>query len=302
MRKLLLVILFALFILVGCAKDSTRISMIVPFGGPEIALLYLEANVDDYQIDVVQGPDPLIAAFGSGYYDAIFAGSNLGAIMFNSSPEYVLLATIVWGSTYIVSTTNITDMNSLEGKDIIAFGANSTPDIILKYCLSSYDVTANITYVDSVASAAAMFIADPTSIVLTSEPILSNIKAAVSGLNVIDLQVVYGQVSESSSYPQAGVFIKSDLSESKINKLSSDLEASVNKVNSDKEGTANLAVELNIGLSYDVVFSAIPTNNLLYVSAQDAKDSLIEYFNLLAETNINLIGGMLPGDDFYYGA
>ncbi len=301
MKKLLIILLLTLFILTGCAKDNTPISMIVPFGGPEISQLYLEAS-EDYDIDIVQGPDPLVAAFGSGEYDAIFAGSNLGAIMFNSNPEYILLATIVWGSTFVVSTTDISNITNLEGKDIIAFGETSTPGIILKYCLAQNNVTANVTYVDSVASAAAMFIADPTKIVLTSEPVLSNIKAAVSNVNVLDLQVVYGLVSESSSYPQASVFIKSDLAKSRIDKLSADLEASVNKVNSDKEGTANLAVELNIGLSYDVVFNAIPTNNLLYVSAKDAKPALIEYFNLLAETNIALIGGMLPGDDFYYGA
>ncbi|MFH0767224.1 MAG: hypothetical protein ABH890_07105 [Bacillota bacterium] len=299
MKKLLMIILFTTIILTGCSKAET-ITMIVPFGGPEIAVLYLEAS-DNYEIDIVQGPDPLVAAFGSRTYDAIFAGSNLGAIMYNSRPEYILLATIVWGSTFIVSTTSIDDMDSLEGKDIIAFGQNSTPDIILKYLLDSYDVTASITYVDSVASAAALFIADPTKIVLTAEPVLSNIKAAVADVNVLDLQTIYGEVSDSDSYPQASVFIKFDLPKSKIDQLIADLSASVAKVNSDKEGTAALAEELNIGLSYDVVLNSIPTNNLLYVSALDAKTAIVEYFNLLANTNIALIGGMLPDDGFYYG-
>ena len=39
-----------------------------------------------------------------------------------------------------------------------------------------------------------------------------------------------------------------------------------------------------------------------YYAAKDAKAALITYFNLLADTNVALIGGMLPGDDFYYGA
>lgn len=301
MKKLLIILVFSLFVLMGCTK-AEPISMIVPFGGPEIAQLYLEAS-DDYQIDVVQGPDPLVAAFGSRQYDAIFAGSNLGAIMFNSNPEYILLATIVWGSTFVVSSNGLSDITALEGKDIIAFGQNSTPDIILKHCLSSYNVTVNsITYVDSVATAAAQFIADPTKYVVTSEPILSNIKAHVPDVNVLDLQAVYGSLHDGQSYPQASVFIKADLPMSKVGKLSADLAESVYKVNHDREATANLAVELNIGLSYDVVFSAIPNNNLAYVPAKDAKAALVTYFNLLAETNVALIGGMLPGDDFYYGA
>lgn len=300
MKKKILILLLAIFVLTGCTKKE-EISMIVPFGGPQIAQLYLEAS-EYYNVDIIQGPDPLIAAFGSNTYDVIFAGSNLGAIMYNSQPEYILLATIVWGSTFLVSTSDIPNMASLEGKEIIAFGQNSTPDIILKYLLSEFDVNVTITYVDSVASASAMFIADPTKIVLTAEPVLTNIKAAVSNVNVLDFQVLYGEVSESNSYPQASVFIKSELSKSKIDQLVEDLQDSIDKVNNDREQTANLAVELNIGLSYDVVYNSIPNNNLLYVSAQDAKAALVEYFNLLAETNIALIGGMLPDDNFYYGA
>jgi len=298
MKKIIMVLLI-LLVLTGCTKKE-EITMIVPFGGPEIAQLYLEAS-EYYQVDIIQGPDPLVAAFGSNTYDVIFAGSNLGAIMYNSQPEYILLATIVWGSTFLVSTSDIPDMASLEGKEIIAFGRNSTPDIILKYLLAEFNVNATITYVDSVASASAIFVADPTKIVLTSEPVLTNLKSAVSNVNVLDFQVLYGQVSVSASYPQASVFIKADLSESKINQLVDDLKDSIDKVNNDREQTANLAVELNIGLSYDVVYNSIPNNNLLYVSAQDAKAALIEYFNLLAETNIQLIGGMLPDDNFYYG-
>ncbi len=298
--KKIIIVLLALFVLTGCTKKE-EISMIVPFGGPEIAQLYLEAS-EYYDVDIIQGPDPLIAAFGSNTYDVIFAGSNLGAIMYNSQPEYILLATIVWGSTFLVSTSDIPNMASLEGKNIIAFGQNSTPDIILKYLLSEFNVNATITYVDSVASASAMFIADPSKIVLTAEPVLTNIKAAVSDVNVLDFQVLYGEVSTSSSYPQASVFIKADLSDSKVAQLVDDLKDSIDKVNNDREQTANLAVELNIGLSYDVVYHSIPNNNLLYVSAQDAKAALIEYFNLLAETNLALIGGMLPDDNFYYVA
>jgi len=300
MKKLLILSLLTLVILTGCTKPE-KISMIVPFGGPEISVLYLEAN-ENYTVDVVQGPDPLIAAFGSRLYDAIYAGSNLGAKMYNSMPEYICLASIVWGSTYVVSTTELSSMASLEGKEIVAFGQNSTPDIILKYLLAEFEINATIRYVDSVASAAAEFIADPSKIVLTSEPVLTNIKSNVSDVNVLDFQVLYNQVSGTGSYPQASVFIKSDLKQSKIDQLIKDLKASVAKVNSDREGTANLAVELEIGLSYDVVFNSIPTNNLEYRSAQDSKVALISYFELLADINVALIGGMLPDDGFYYGA
>lgn len=299
MKKIIILILLIVFALSGCTKKEA-ITMIVPFGGPQIAQLYLQAS-DDYVVDIIQGPDPLIAAFGSKTYDAIFAGSNLGVKFYNSQPEYILLATIVWGSTFLISTSDIPDMDSLEGKEIIAFGPNSTPDIILKYLLAEFDVNATITYVDSVASASAIFIADPTKIVLTAEPVLTNIKAVVSNINILDFQELYGEVSISSSYPQASVFIKSSLEQSKIDQLIEDLTDSIDKVNNDREGTAALAVELNIGLSYDVVYNSIPNNNLLYVSAQDAKAALVEYFNLLAETNIALIGGMLPDDNFYYG-
>jgi len=299
MKKLLLIILLS-FILFGCKKEDS-IKIIVPYGSPELAQLYLE-NSSDYQVDVVSGPDPLVAAFGSSSHDVIFAPTNLGAKMYQSKDSYQLLATIVWGNYYLVSSSSEEfNISSLDGKNITIFGKNQTSDIILKYLFSELNISPLITYVDSVSSAAQLFLTFQESIVLLAEPAYSNVMNQLPLTQTIDIQEVYESVTGKDSYPQSGVFIRKNLEKSKILKIENDLINSIDNANQNPMEAALLAVELKMGLPKEIISNAILNSNLRYVSAKDSKEAIIFYFGLILSMNEALIGGQLPNDLFYYG-
>jgi NitT/TauT family transport system substrate-binding protein len=299
MKKLLLIILLS-FILFGCQKNDS-ITLIVPYGSPKLAQLYLESS-SDYLVDVVNGADPLIAAFGSSSHDVIFAPTNLGAKMYQSKDTYQLLASIVWGNYYLVSSQSEEfNISSLGGKDIVIFGKNQTSDIILSYIFLELDVKPNITYVDSVSSAAQLFLSNQESVVLLAEPVYSNIINQRPQTQTIDLQLIYQNITGMDSYPQSGVFIRKDLEQSKILKIKTDLISSIEKTNQYPNEAALLALELNMGLSEEIIYNAILKSNLRYVSAMDSKEDIISYFSLILAMNPQLIGGHLPSDSFYYG-
>ena len=112
-----------------CAScKNEKLTIIAPYGSPSYATVYL----DDYDISVVQGADPLVAAFGAKNYDVIIAPTNLGAKFYNASPEYQLAASIVWGNLFLISQRSI-DIESLDHIDLYTFGYNQTPDIVLNY-------------------------------------------------------------------------------------------------------------------------------------------------------------------------
>jgi len=113
MKKSLSILIF-LLVLSGC-KPSESISMIVPYGTPELSQLYMEDS-KDYQVDIVQGADPLISAFGSVSHDVIFAPTHLGAKMYHSIGSYRLAASIIWGNYYLVSTEELS-IEDLSGRD-----------------------------------------------------------------------------------------------------------------------------------------------------------------------------------------
>ena len=299
MKKILLIILLS-FILFGCKKDDS-ITIIVPYGSPELAQLYLE-NSNDYQVDVVNGADPLIAAFGSSSHDVIFAPTNLGAKMYQSKDSYQLLATIVWGNYYLVSSEQQEfNISSLDNKGITVFGKNQTSDIVLTYLFQELDIKPEITYVDSVSSAAQLFLSSQESIVLLAEPVYSNVINQLPQTKTIDIQKLYQSVTGKDSYPQSGVFIKRNLEQSKIIKIQNDLMDSIEKTNQYPLDAAQLAVELQMGLASEIIASAVQNSNLRYVSAKNSKEDIVSYFGLILSMNPALIGGQLPNDLFYYG-
>jgi NitT/TauT family transport system substrate-binding protein len=296
MKKALSILIF-LLVLSGC-KPSESISMIVPYGTPELSQLYMEDS-KDYQVDIVQGADPLISAFGSVSHDVIFAPTHLGAKMYHSIGSYRLAASIIWGNYYLVSTEELS-MEDLSGRNIVVFGQNQTSDIILKFICNELDITPNLSYVDSVTTATSLFISDSSKIVMVAEPSLSLIKQTMPAVNFIDLQQFYEDITGRDSYPQSSVFIKATLSESIVTKIMEDLESSIHQVNLNITASAALSVKLGMGMNQAVVESAIPLSNIRFIDAQDAKDDIIDYFEIIMSMNSALIGAM-PDDFFYYG-
>ena len=300
MKKILISGFILLILPLFSCSQTDKPSIIVPLGAPQIAQIYLQESLK-YDVDIVNGPDALVASFGSKSHDFIFAPTNLGAKLYNSEIEYVFIAAITFGNYYLATVTEEDfTVESLNGKEIICFGMNATSDIILRYILDSFDIEATISYVDSLEMANATLILDNSNIILSAEPALSLLKAKVLGIDTIDLQNEYKEITGEGSYPQSGVFAKKSLSDIEINTFLSNLEISIDKVNNQLTETALLGVKLEFGFTEETLVSAIPNSNILYMSSQDARTALENYFNIIMEMNPSLIGGSLPDDDFYY--
>lgn len=302
MKKIIIIILLA-FTLVGCKpKDQTPIKMIVPFGSPQLSQLYMQSSTS-YHVDIIQGADPLVAAFGSKSHDVIFAPTNLGAKMYQAKPDYILIAVVVWGNFYLVTEDeSIDSFLDLQDKEVIVFGQNQTSDIIIKYIMHGLDINFNITYVDSVQTATEMYLMDTNKIVMVAEPSLSKIKSLKEETKVIDLQTLYLDVHGSDTYPQAGVFVKADLSQQKIDRIITDLSNSIETLNLNISDSAHLAITLGVNLTHPVLMDAILNSNIRYQSARSSKPLIEDYFMILLEYNPLLIGGELPNDGFYGGS
>jgi len=296
------IILLTLSVLLyGCQKETEVLTIMVPSGSPALAQIYLQQDVEQYRVDVVNGADALLYAFGSESHDVIFAPTNLGAKLYQSGMNYLFAGTVVWGNYYLIAKNQSSfDIASLQGKNVVVFGQNQTSDIILRYLLNEMDVSVTITYVDSVATASAMFLANNDLIVMVAEPSLSAVNSKVTDVQIIDLQTTYQSVTGSDSYPQAGVFVNKSLDEKLINNFLSDLGDSVELVNQDPQAASLIAAELEYAFSQSVIANAIPYSHLEFVSANDSRVALEAYFTMILDFNGALIGGSLPNDEFYY--
>lgn len=308
MKRIAFLILFLIFIISACRleKDSS-IKIIAPNGSPSLSQVYIEYYTPtienmNYQIDIVAGIEPLVAAFGSASHDIIFAPTNLGARLIDTGVPYIFAATINWGNNYLVSKSPLSNLSDLEGKEIVAFGQNATPDIVLRSILNNYDfnVAPKIRYVDSVQTALAELLEDNDRIVLLAEPIMSIAQVNLGELNIIDLQEEWENLTGMPSYPQAGVFVHQDLEKSVVNAYLKQLEISVNYLQNNPNNIALYAVSLGYPFPEPVLRAAIPRSNIRYLSALESKEALEIYFQYILDLQGELINNKLPDDSFYY--
>ncbi|MDP2426082.1 MAG: hypothetical protein Q8M70_07000 [bacterium] len=300
MKKFVLIL--SIFLVMGllqaCQKPQV-VTILAPMGSPALALIHQRNNPERYAVDFVNGADPLVAAFGSKSHDVIIAPTNVGAKLYQGGIEYLFAGTITWGNFYFVSSTPKT-LEELDQLTVVVFGQNQTSDIIVRYLFEEFDINVTIEYVDSVQTAQALFLADSTKIILTAEPSLSVLQSLRPNIYTIDLQDYYQQASGSTSYPQAGVFVKKSLSKQVINSVLSDLVLSIDSINELVSDASDVAVLLGYPYSKEVLLQAIPRSRLLFVSAMDSKSSLEAYFTLILGVSPQLIGGVLPNNEFYY--
>ncbi len=282
----------------GCQKESL-ITVMVPQGSPELASIYVK-NHSSYQVDVILGVDPLIAAFSSQSHDVIIAPTNLGAKLYQNGTPYIMLATIVDGNYFLASQSHVlTNLNDLEGKELIVFAKNQTPDMMMQHLLASYNISCQVTYVDNIASANAMLILDPNLIIMTAEPSLSLLNQTYPNLHVLDLMPFY-EVVEETTYPQASIFVNTKLNSKILRKIESDFKYSANRVNEMVDEAAEVAVLNGIIMDLELIKQSIPRTHIVYRNAWENKLMIEKYLSLIEKMNPALIGDQLPNEEFYY--
>ena len=131
---LLMVLLFALA-LSGCNEDpeNVQLKIMIPLGSPALSQTYMEythPNIGDnvsYEIEVVSGTDPLVAAFGSGTDKAQLQEIAVEAGVFPSGTKTTLKNKLIkeyenrTQGRYGASTQSkpIVDPKSKKAKDIL---------------------------------------------------------------------------------------------------------------------------------------------------------------------------------------
>lgn len=307
MKKIMFLTAMFLLVLTGC-EEAESLSVIVPNGAPALSQIEIESDMSKqdappYEIDTVYGADPLVSAFGSESHDIIIAPTNLGAKLFKEAEApYQFAGTVTWGNLYLSSINPLEGFEDLDGKSIIAFGKNATPDIVLQAVLESleFEETPEITYVESVDGALARLSEDSDAVALTAEPALSAFELKNESLNSLDLQEAWKNLVSDEPYPQAGVFVHTDMTHAQVDGYLQALKESAQMVNDDYERVGELAGTLDYPFPKDLMESIIPRSHIEFKSAEASKNSLISYFNVIRSFNPALIGETLPETAFYY--
>lgn len=305
LRLMSLLLVLALLVLTGCkTSDGAKYKIIVPNGTPLLGMSSFLSETDKFEYEIVGGSDPLVAAFTKGEHDVIVAPVNLGAKMYNQKDNYVLYKTFVWGNFYLASTSEIGEFSSLDGQKVVAFGRNSSPDVMLKVIMQHYGISLDITYVDDVATANSYLMSGQANLIVSAEPSLTVLKGKKT-IYTLNLQEEWNKATNGNYFPQAAIFVKKEL----VNKnsfvhtfpIQSYLE---DLTNEEKYATiAATAVELHTSfktMGQETLIKSMPYCNYKLLTAEVEKAAVENYFEILISLSLSAqVGGKLPGSEFY---
>lgn len=312
MKKYLsLIILILIIMLSGCNKKiENEVKVILPSGTPLIAVgdLLDEENV---KYDIVSGADLLTSALVSKSHDVVILPLTAGMKLYlNGSSSYKLHSIITFGNTYIVSrdSTSLDSIKDVNEKDILAYGQNNTPDIILRASLEANDVKANITYVAGVGDIVPYFVCnDETeckapSYILSAEPTITTLELKYNlKLNVLSLSNLISNVND---IPQAAIFVNPDaVHQDDIKVLLEKIEKNINDLNKNTDEYVKRIINKNSyfeKLGEDILKRSIPRSNIKFMLASKNQDVVINYCNLLNKYNNKILAGKVVDEKIYY--
>lgn len=292
--------------LFGCTEQSKKVSVIVPTGTPSLGIADALNEKELVNANIVSGSDSLVAAFTNANYDIVLAPVNLGVKFYNSNPnfEYVLYETIVWGNYFIASTEDIVinSFTDLDGKTLLVFGKNSTPDVVTRTLINYYNINVTLEYVDDVSTANAYLKTGKANIIVSAEPALTKFSGN-SNYNRYDLQQEWAKVTGSYSFPQAGIFVKKSLKDDEaVQNVLEKMKESVLMATSRPNTLVTKAVAIDENLNkigLETLQKAIPNCNLRIDENQI--DAISYYCQKVIDLGIGqTVGGKLPDEGFYY--
>lgn len=219
--KKIVSLLFLVLVLAGCAStpkelEWNALSILAPKGAPAVALLPLvEKGVDT--LEFVDGADLLSSELIKGEKDLIVAPVNLGAALtLKGNTNYQLLAIVTWGNLYVVGTEVQPAISPL---NIALFGDKAVPGVVYDQVDDNLGYAG--TYFNAVSDVQGQLLSGTYTLGLLAEPLVSATiaKAKSTGINLViaqDVQALWKEKTGFENFPQAAIFVKSDLDEDKM--------------------------------------------------------------------------------------
>ena len=271
----------------------------------------LEQTKNDYDFQVVGAPDQLIGKVAQGEIDIAAVPSNLAAIL-NAKTEgkIQLLGINTLGVLSIVENGNtIHSLEDLAGKTIASSGKGAAPEYILNYLLSANGLETGkdvvVDYALEHGELAASAAAGDTTIALLPQPFVTTVIQKNSDIRIaLDITEEWKSVlGDDKPLPMGSIIVRKDFASEHpeaIENFMNEYKISVDYVNSNVNEAGELIAKYEILPNAVVASKAIPNCYITLIPAEDAKEAVLDFYNILFEFNPKSVGGKIPENDFFY--
>lgn len=295
-------------------KEATQVTIAGLKGPTSIGMIKMidetAMNSQDYKVEYIaeSAPDALTAKIINGEIQISSVPANLASVLYNKTEgEIQLMAVNTIGNLYIVGTDEISSLADLEGKTLGMSGKGSTPDFAMNYILKQNGLEGKVEldYSPDHATLAQSVIAGDTGIALLPQPFVTQTMMKNSDVKMlVDLNEAWEEASSGASQLYMGcIVVNKEFAENNkefVAEFLKEYEASVDWVIENPKDASLLVEKNEIMPSAAIVEKAIPYCGISYVSAQEAKTGLNDFFKILFDSNPSSIGGKLPDDAFYF--
>ncbi len=242
-----------------------------------------------------------------GEYDIAAVPTNLAASLYQKSQGKVkVIAVNTLGVLYIVTKDGaVSSVEDLKGKTILASGQGTIAEYALNYVLESNNLAigtdVTIEFATEHAESVTKALAGGYDAILLPEPFVSQIITKDASFSVaINITEEWEKTGECTLAMGCIAVNAKFYEENKdaVKAFLADYNESVNYVNGNIEDAASLIEKHDI-MPAAVAKKAIPNANIVCYTGAEMKQALSSCYNVFLNQNAKIIGGQMPGDDFY---
>ncbi len=264
-----------------------------------------------YEFRMAVGADELLPLMVKGELDIVLIPANVAAMLYHKTDGGVAVIDInTLGVLYMVTgDSSIQSVADLKGRTIYLTGKGTTPDYVLHYILAGNELSEDkyqLEYRSEASEIAAILAEKPEAVGLLPQPFAAAACAKNDKLSaVLEMDEEWNRLQgEGGSHLVTGVTIvrKEFLEEHEENVKSflKEHKDSAEAINRNPEEGAKQAVAAGIVGNEETALAAIPECNITCLIGEEMKQALSGYLEVLYGMDPESVGGVLPGQDFYY--
>lgn len=301
----------------GCgekAEDTAQIRIGSLKGPTSLGLLSLMEKSEKgeaentYTFQMATGADELLPLMVKGELDIALVPANVAAVLYQKTEGGICAIDInTLGVLSIVTgTEEINGIADLKGKTVYLTGKGTTPEASLRYVLAQNGLGEEdytLEFKSEATEVAAVLAENPDAIGLLPQPFVTAALMQNEALSVaLELNAEWAKVSGGDGMVTGVTVVRRQFLEEHpgaVKTFLTEHAESVEAVNGDVTAAAALAVAAGIVAKEQVAAAAIPNCNIVCITGEEMKTALSSYLEALADFDAALVGGQLPGEDFY---
>jgi NitT/TauT family transport system substrate-binding protein len=227
-----------------------------------------------------------------------------------SSGKDIQIAAIVGNGMLSLLSADpaVARIEDLRGRSVETAGQGATPDYVFRRILTSRGLKpggdVRLTYTLAYPEIAQSLIAGRIPLALLPEPFATMALAGRPDLKTVgNIQEEWARAGGTANYPMSALVVDREFARARpdaVRAILAACRASTEWALAHPAEAGALVEKHELGIRADVAAAAIPKSSYVFIPAREARPAVEALFRAFLEYAPESIGGVLPGDGFYW--